>query len=193
LTVFRSNLYREGLVREAVERRRAAFRIGYISLLLVAAVLVAFLAGTGSILSQRIRSLEKGVAFRKDLLARGAGTADSSGLEIARTLVELRADRILWSGKFEEIQAAIPRNVILSSVNFTSSTRGGRKASLLLSGTVTGGGNSMEPVIRFVEALKASKEFSAPFSRIELGTAVENRFQVVCEIRTAEAADDETS
>jgi hypothetical protein len=188
LTVFRSNLYREGLLREAEERRKAAFRLAHLSFLLVAVVLVTFLAGTGSILSGRVRSLERAVAFRKELLTRRVGPADSSGLESARNLVELRTRRVLWSAKLEEIQAAIPKNVILSAMNLSSSSKGAKSASLVLSGTVTGGGNSMEPVIRFVEGLKASEEFSASFSRIELGTAVGNRFQIVCELRTSEAA-----
>jgi hypothetical protein len=177
---YRINLYRE---RESAERRYRRGLAGA-SVLGVAVglevVLIGLLVVSGRFLGERADTLRAAVAA---LELESAPPQTGPAVDLARQLVQLRTSRIDWAQVLGGVSESIPGEVVLTRVSADLKLEGGTDPGLDLEGRTGGAAVELNPVLRFVDALRANPRVAAALPAVDLETVESERtksFRVIC-------------
>lgn len=177
--MYRINLYREYFTKRRQGRRKAARTALLTGLVGLEVLLVGILVVSAALIREQCSSLRAEISHLSTRLGEESGPRP--GLETARQILERRANRLIWSPKLACLSDRIDRALILQEVVGQVSEK--RPAELTVTGQVRTGSAQMEPVARFMEAMRSDARMKDPFSNIRLGTlegTESSKFQIVC-------------
>jgi hypothetical protein len=177
--MYRINLYREFFSK----RQQARLKTGRTALLAglvgLEIVLVGVLVVSAALIREQSASIRAEISHLSTRL--GEESASRPGLETARQILDLRENRVVWSPKLACLSDRIDRALVLKEVVGQVSEK--RPAEMTVTGQVRSGSAQMEPVARFMEAIRNDPRMRDPFSNVRLG-ALEgtegSTFQIVC-------------
>lgn len=184
---YRVNLYRER------EERAIRFRQGLVRGVLMGTVvglevlLIGVLVVTGANMHRQAEELHRSVDA---LEAQAREKPDEARLNELRTLLRARLERVDWATLLTRVADAVPPQLVLTEIRGGMGGARGRMDGIELEGRQVGSSGDLDPVLAFIETLKADSVLAGTYPVVDLGTAKGqgNSFQIVCRRAPRKAA-----
>ena len=178
--MYRINVYRERGDKERARRRQVGIAAGVGLLVGVELLLIGLLALSGNLLAERNEELRRSIT---QLNAQVDTSPPPPEVRFARALVQAREERVDWTPLLHAVGRRTPDDVILSRIAMGSKLGDGGTQGIDLEGQNTTEVNSMEALLRFMNALRADSTLAARFPTVSLAGADEERsqtFRIIC-------------
>jgi hypothetical protein len=185
-------MYRISLYRDYFERRRQArakaSRTGLIAGLVgVGVLLVGILAVSTVLLREKADLIRSETKRLNDRLH--VSTVPRPEIDLARQLLDLRANRVDWSPKLSCLSDRLDRSLLLLDLTGQVSQKE-QPSRLIVTGLVRPGVDQMAVVARFMESLREDPRIKGDLPEVKLGGlegTASGKFQVTCESRRSGA------
>jgi hypothetical protein len=184
---YRVNFYPERVSRESVVRQRM-LRGTLLGLVIGTELLLAgLLIVSGFEIQDRAAGMRKSLAR---LTERAGSLPPNPPLGPARRLIHDRLERVDFAPVVEAVSRSIPEEIILVEIQAGTGEKPGALDGMNLEGRVVGRERDLDPILQFMENLRAEERIQGVFPIIDLDVAGggQDRFRIVC--RRAAAGGD---
>lgn len=178
--MYRINLYPEFAEKRESARQAVVHRVALIALICLQSLVIALLAVSGILLSERASGLRLGLTPLQQRVAEASQPQPER--QVAQALIDMRLNRVDWAPKLAAVGERLDDTLQLTRLSGKMAERR-TPAKFEVGGKVRNGRDELEKVTRYIDALKGDPRVTANFPDIRLDSVKgdgSGKFNVYC-------------